>query len=212
MALTKQESRLMTTAAIMLFGIILFRAVQGGKKDKGPAVSSGQAFGGYAGGNTPRSIFNNNPLNVALSSSNWKGKIPNALNTDKNLGINPPLEQFTEPKFGWRAGVKNFNSLIKAGYNTIDTLIPKWAGSSNPNYVAAVKNSVQLGGYNPNAPLASIEDFINNTGTIWPAQNGWSIYRAMAIFEAGPEWADTIDSQYNDYLAGYNMIKNEYNV
>lgn len=65
----------------------------------------------------PLGLRNNNPTNLRLTSIPWLGKIPNAQNTDGSF------EQFNLFVYGLRAGIKNFQSDIESGKNTITDLI-----------------------------------------------------------------------------------------
>ena len=84
-----------------------------------------------------RGYRNNNPLNLRISSNNWKGKVPTSENTDGSF------EQFTTMPYGFRAALKNLQSYItKYHCNNIQSIINKWAPASdgnNPtNYAASV--------------------------------------------------------------------------
>ncbi len=84
-----------------------------------------------------RGYRNNNPLNLRISSNNWKGKVPTAENTDGSF------EQFTTMPYGFRAALKNLQAYItKYHCNTIQSIINKWAPASdgnNPtNYAASI--------------------------------------------------------------------------
>jgi len=52
---------------------------------------------------TIRGLRNNNPGNIRISDTPWQGKIPKAMNTDKNKAF----EQFESLEYGLRALMKN---------------------------------------------------------------------------------------------------------
>lgn len=74
---------------------------------------------------TPRGIRNNNPLNIRIGNS-WMGEVKNPTDT--------VFEQFTEMRFGVRAGFMLLKRYIKRyQLNTIEKIIERWA-PSNENY------------------------------------------------------------------------------
>ena len=98
-----------------------------------------------------RGYRNNNPLNLRISSNNWKGKVPTSENTDGSF------EQFTTMPYGFRAALKNLQSYItKYHCNNIQSIINKWAPASdgnNPtNYAASVSKTT---GYSLTATITA---------------------------------------------------------
>lgn len=90
---------------------------------------------------TPRGIRNNNPLNIRISSTPWLGKI--AANTDG------AFEQFTDMKFGLRAGLVNIRTYIKRDHiDTIQAIINRWAperdGNNTKAYIEFVCDKIKL--------------------------------------------------------------------
>ena len=91
-----------------------------------------------------RGIRNNNPFNIKISHSNWKGKIKFALNTD---GV---FEQFESMKYGLRAGVvllRNYQK--KHNIYRIKDFISRFAPSSENDikkYVYFVCNYIRYCG------------------------------------------------------------------
>lgn len=84
-----------------------------------------------------RGYRNNNPLNLRISSNNWKGKVPTSENTDG------AFEQFTTMAYGFRAALKNLQSYIsKYHCNTIEKIINKWAPASDGNNPTSYAASV----------------------------------------------------------------------
>jgi len=70
---------------------------------------------------------NNNPGNIRKSSTTWKGEVPSST----------PFEKFSTEVYGFRALIKNFQTLILRGDNTIWKAIHEWApwgdGQNNPD-------------------------------------------------------------------------------
>ena len=91
----------------------------------------------------PRGMRNNNPGNIRIGASPWKGKIPVARNTDG------AFEQFEAYVWGIRAMILNLRSYFNAGTNTLRKIITKWAPSSDGNdtaaYIATVSAQTGLG-------------------------------------------------------------------
>lgn len=112
-----------------------------------PLSMSGNIFDTLSNGvmnliNEPRGIRNNNPGNLVLTSIAWKGKVFNAMNTDK------VYEQFTEPKWGIRAMFMDVRGDIeKDGKNTIRKLITEYAppkGNNTAAYIAFVSKRLGI--------------------------------------------------------------------
>ncbi len=88
-----------------------------------------------------RGIRNNNPGNLIKTNNNWKGKVDLSQNTDSRF------EQFISVEYGIRAMMKNLISWYKRGYNTIDSIINKWAPAFENNterYIAFVSNKTGI--------------------------------------------------------------------
>lgn len=103
--------------------------------------TSGESFLGQS--NLPRGIRNNNPGNLKISSSAWVGKVPVSENTD---GV---FEQFHYYAYGVRAMIKLIKNYIKAGYNTIDEILYRYAPPGDNNntelYIQYVDSQARIG-------------------------------------------------------------------
>lgn len=134
-------------------------------------------------GNT-RGYRNNNPLNIRLTNTSWKGKVPNSQNTDGSF------EQFTSMAYGFRAAMINIRTIVNRGYNTIQKMIEIWAPDSDGN------NSTRY------AQRVSSTTGYSTTAIINPsnAEQMKNIAYAMAIVENGtaPQWKDINE--------GWNLI------
>lgn len=75
-----------------------------------------------------RGLRNNNPGNIRISGSAWKGKVPTGQNTDG------AFEQFVAPEYGIRAMGRLLNNYIAAGYDTIEKIVNRYAPASDNNH------------------------------------------------------------------------------
>ena len=131
-----------------------------------------------------RGYRNNNPLNIRIGSSAWKGKVPLSQNTDRSKKTGKmEFEQFYYMPYGFRAGMINIRTQVYNGYNTIEKLINRWApagdGNNNPSrYIARVCNET---GYNPTDKIV-----------VTDPQMMQHLAYAMSIVENGsvPQWDD----------------------
>lgn len=85
----------------------------------------------------PRGIRNNNPMNLIKTEIRWLGKIES---TDTKF------EQFKTMEWGIRAGAIDLTTDMKRGYNTIESLISKFAPSNEndtENYIRTVCKSLK---------------------------------------------------------------------
>ena len=101
----------------------------------------------------PRGMRNNNPGNLRISSSQWRGKIPVAQNTDGDF------EQFTEYRFGVRAMIKLIQNYIAQGHNTLTKIITRYAPASENDtqaYIRAVSQATNISPYVVIQPQKSI--------------------------------------------------------
>ena len=165
------------------------------------ALSAGDK-GSHAPGFFPQSVLdqypllaNNNPTAILQTDINWIGSLPVAETP------HPFWEGFNTPADGYRAAVKNADSIINAyGKPTVplSAFIGRWAtGDANgaPNYAEFVSNEA---GIHVNANLASPAEI--NDPDLW-----WSIMRAMSIFESGANSEPFIDELENEFRTGYDM-------
>lgn len=90
----------------------------------------------------PRGYRNNNPLNIRFNqNNNWSGKV--LPNTDGTF------EQFISPAYGYRAALKLIRNYIGAGYNTIASIIGRWAPNNENNTTGYINRVCQTTGYVP---------------------------------------------------------------
>lgn len=84
-------------------------------------------------GNDPRGIRNNNPGNIAKSANNWQGQ----------SGDDGTYVQFATPEHGIRALSKNLLSYQRQGFDTVDSIVSRWAPDGNEqNYAKFVSEKL----------------------------------------------------------------------
>jgi len=126
----------------------------------------------------PPSYRNNNPGNLRVTSSQWKGALSiHPENTDKRFVV------FEDWIFGTRAMIKNLQGyFIKHGIKSIDGIVNRWAPSSDGNdtssYAAAIVNAT---GFDPSEEIT------------WNRENAMGIVRAMADVESGIKDSVTVN-------------------
>lgn len=135
---------------------------------------------------TVRGYRNNNPLNIRLSSNNWKGEIkPSA---DKSFC------QFQTMAYGFRAAMVCIRTYItKHNCNTLQEIINRWApwtdGNNPINYAKKVMNT--------------FPDTFPDKDTVIDYHNQNQMTKlvyAMAIVENGS------DPQMTDCIQAFNLI------
>lgn len=90
----------------------------------------------------PRGYRNNNPLNIRISKSDWKGKV--TPNTDGSF------EQFQNMGYGFRAAFILLRNYIGSGYNTIEKIISRWAPNNENHTASYITNVSQRSGISKN--------------------------------------------------------------
>jgi flagellar biosynthesis/type III secretory pathway M-ring protein FliF/YscJ len=100
------------------------------------------------GSSLPRGMRNNNPGNLVLTYIPWKGKVPNYDNTDGRF------EQFTDYHWGIRAMIKDIQSDIRSGKNTIRKLITEYAPAHENNTASYISNLSQQTGIGPDEVIS----------------------------------------------------------
>lgn len=133
-------------------------------------------------GSGPRGYRNYNPLNIRISSNPWSGKVSN--NTDGSF------EQFTDMAHGFRAGIKNMQTWINRGKNTLRDLISTWAPDSDRN------NSASYAKHVSDATGIGLDEQIDPNNK----EQMTKIAYAMAKVENG------IDANMDDIIAGWNLV------
>jgi len=91
-----------------------------------------------------RGIRNNNPFNVKKSKEKWQGK---------TLGNDPIFETFLTVEHGIRAGALDIRGDIRAGKNTVRTLINEFAPPSENNTNAYINFVSKIVGVTPDTVI-----------------------------------------------------------
>ena len=149
----KRDER--TLLLLVLLGGIVFlnrRRIGSGAAQIATQVSTGAttvakaAIEQFRNMTLPRGVRNNNPGNLRLTSIAWKGKVPNAQNSDRSF------EQFIDyagiPGHIWgiRAMFKDiYGDVVKDGQNTVRKLIYTYAPpheNATQSYVDAVSRAL----------------------------------------------------------------------
>jgi hypothetical protein len=115
-----------------------------------------------------RAVRNNNPGNLRISASNWRGKIPIEYNTDGEF------EQFESVYYGVRAMLVLLRNYHSSGRQTITEIVERYAPAvENPTdeYIVSVAN---CSGFMPNDRLQRHHMYL--------------IAYCMHRIEAGKEW------------------------
>lgn len=98
----------------------------------------------------PRSVWNNNPVNIRISQSNdWVGEVPEAINKAHDSGF----ETFFHAVDGYRAAIillRNYQRIY--GLNTLQDILNKFAPESDDN------------------PTSNYIDFVASKLVVSPAQ------------------------------------------
>jgi hypothetical protein len=110
-------------------------------------------FRNFFGGNMvltsyPRGIRNNNPGNIEMTRTLWKGEIPQAQNTDGRF------KQFYNYTYGIRAAILNLKSYHKDGYRTIRQMITRWAPPNENKTEAYIRFVSGYTGIAENTPVS----------------------------------------------------------
>lgn len=118
----------------------------------------------------PRGMRNNNPGNLRISSSSWKGKVPTSKNTDG------AFEQFDYYVWGVRAMIVLLRNYInRNGLTTIRKIMSKYAPPSENHTDTYAKWVAQKSGIGIDQPLVANQQFLR------------PLVKAMAHYENGQE-------------------------
>ena len=97
---------------------------------------------------TPRGIRNNNPLNIRISGDKWLGLV----------GDDGEFFQFESAEKGIRAAARTLATYRKKyGYDTIATIISRWAPTTENNTQAYIQSTAKRMGISPHQALTKAD-------------------------------------------------------
>lgn len=121
---------------------------------------------------------NNNPGNIRLSASSWRGKVQ---------GSDPSFETFADPVLGIRALAKLLrNYQVNAGLRTVRQIVARYAPASENNTEAYIRAVAASMGVSPDADLNLQDDgtLARLVAAVIHHENGRNIYAAADIAKA----------------------------
>lgn len=105
-----------------------------------------------------RGIRNKNPFNIKRSLNSWLGK--------KKYPSDDVFEQFISMDYGLRAGIQLLrNGYLEKGYDTVRTIVPRYAPSSENNISAYCKYIVENSPLDYDTPIS-----VNSLTFFWLCQ------------------------------------------
>lgn len=135
----------------------------------------------------PRGLRNNNPLNIRISATNWKGKM--VPSQDK------AFEQFRDIYFGIRAGFCIMRTYInKYRLSTVAQVIARWAPECENNTSAYVRSVLNRSNISATERLQ-----FNNKNQMC------RLLWAMALVECGMKYSDT-SLRFALFEQAYEMV------
>ncbi len=138
---------------------------------------------------TPRSVRNNNPLNIRRNRTQWQGM--KSVQTDRDF------VQFETMAYGWRAAfiILTRSYYLKYNLSTPEDIISRWAPATENNVRAYVDTVCGLTGFTPRQRL--------QIPAMHPAE--WMMLAvAMAIVEGGTQSLD-----YFEMMRGWELMRKD---
>jgi hypothetical protein len=119
---------------------------------------------------------NNNPGNIERTGENWQGMSADQ-SGDSRFII------FDSPEYGIRALGKLLKNYQAQGFNTIDSIINKYAPGSENDTIAYINHVAQITGFAPDMPLDVNDPAMLNlmVQAIITHENGRNVYAAETI-------------------------------
>lgn len=127
-----------------------------------------------------RGLRNNNPLNIRISSSPYKGKIE---------GSDKAFETFESMPYGYRAAFVILGTYLSNGFNTIEKIVSRWAPPEDNNDTAAYITAVEK---QSGVPRDKVLNAYSGNEYI-------RIVSAMSAVENG------VKANMNDVIAGFGL-------
>lgn len=116
-------------------------------------------------GKVTRGIRNNNPGNVRLTATRWKGQIRPG--SDKEFCV------FSSMEYGIRALIVTLRTyVVKRKVNTVRKMISRWAPANENHteaYIKYIENYIQSWGHDPYLPFTKADFYVKaNEVDNWP--------------------------------------------
>ena len=127
---------------------------------------------------TSRGIRNNNPGNIRLTDTQWRGEVAVSLKNDTEF------EEFISPLFGVRAMARILKTGARAGRDTVREIITRWAPPSENDTAAYIKSVSRRAGLAPDEPINFDEKLPDLLDAIIVHENGINPYADQLLFEA----------------------------
>lgn len=122
-------------------GVFIMSRTKTGQELTQAAIAVGaDVFGGSRG------IRNNNPGNIVRSGVSWVGMSPDQ-SSDSRFIV------FSSPEYGIRAMARVLKNYIAAGYNTVTSIINRWAPPIENDTGAYIRSVAGSMGIDPNAQI-----------------------------------------------------------
>ena len=150
------------------------------KKDNLNKVITG--FTNYMGGSQfltgyPRGVRNNNPGNIEMTSTLWKGEITKDQNTDGRF------KQFYNYTWGVRAVILNIKSYLGKGYKTPRQIINRWAPPGENNTENYIKYVAKYMGISENSPVSFEKESIRKLVEAIIIKENGKLYLSQGVYD-----------------------------
>lgn len=130
---------------------------------------------------TARGIRNNNPLNIREGQDGgdlWQGEAPGNWDAD--------FEEFTDPRYGYRAAARILQNYGAAGIVTLRQIINRWAPPEENNTDAYVNSMAAKLGIDPDgSPWHLLPELL---AAMTVHENGHNPY-SLELIKEGVSWA-----------------------
>ena len=112
-----------------------------------------------------RGFRNNNPLNIRHNADNFKGEIK---------GRDKSFKTFSSMPYGYRAAFVTLATYLSRGWNTIETIISKWAPPAENDTEGYIANVENWSGVTRNKELTAIDgaDYVLIVAAMSFVENG----------------------------------------
>ncbi|MDX9920577.1 MAG: structural protein P5 [Paludibacter sp.] len=112
-----------------------------------------------------RGLRNNNPLNIRHNADNFKGEIK---------GRDKSFKTFSSMPYGYRAAFVTLATYLSRGWNTIETIISKWAPPAENDTESYISSVERWSGIPRNKQLNAIDgsDYILIVAAMSFVENG----------------------------------------